>query len=566
MFCTSCAAANPAPARACAACGVALAPSRRQAARGGCRSGPHLATRWVALCLLSLPVAAIGLFGTLSALDRIARSSGTRAVVSTALADGDYAAALMAYEHSTDSGSELAAAALQRELARARTLVIQAPSAGDDPTSIAELSTALRRLPRHTELLALRGDLRDREIVAETAQYRASLAAGNWVAAEGALASLVALKPGEKGLASALATLRAEHSPLVLAHDRGLWLVPPTGGVGELLFSDVPVTRPVWSPDRSRIAFVSADPYDGRAAASLYSIAADGSDPRLLARSIHPNAVPSWSPDGRSLAVTSVARWDLRRETGILAVHLVDAETGANRPISIATGRHGTSPVWSPAGDALAFISRPRLSDPGRNPLSGPADVVLWSPVGGTTRNLTGGTVPDAMRVAWQPDGASLLVTTRARGLPGETSSPEATIVAIDPESGSQESVAVGIDASAALWAPAWSPDGQVLAWVDGPRTVVLRDETGARRRIDTARFLSGAITWSPAGDVLLAVAADPDAPSARIDPAATGPPVDVDIVYDGQWPTGIPQWSPVIGRLAGVEPAAAGVGLDRER
>lgn len=559
MFCTVCATDNPPLVHRCGACGITLPSAASPPA--AVRSSRLRRATGVALAML--PVAAALMVFLAVRQDRIEAggTAGTALVVSLLAGDDrgaaraaariDPAAGSLARQHLAETRAR--AAGLASEAGR-RALVGNLDGAAD------LLGTAVRLLPGDAELLAQRNDLHARQRAAASRAYLEALSDGDWLTAERQLAALIALEPGNPARERALAALRADHSPLAVARARALWLVGPDGGDGTLLTAEVPVSRPVWSPDRSRLAFVSSDPYDGRAPGTLYVIDADGGNLRPLHRSAHANAVPTWSPDGEAIALTSVEGWDLRREAGRLAVHVVDVATGVDRDISRATRRHATSPVWSPTGEAVAFISRPILDDPLQNPLSGPAAVVLWSVADGTTRNLTGGALPHTMRTLWSPDGTSLLVATRLPGLRGETSSPDAALVLIDAATGTQATLEEEIEAATAGWAPAWSPDGTTLAWVDGPRTVVLRDSAGGTRRIDTRRFLSGALTWSPAGDALLAVAADPADPSARIEPAAAEPVQDVPLAYDTEWPTGTPQWA----ASAKAPPAAvAGVGLD---
>jgi Tol biopolymer transport system component len=69
-----------------------------------------------------------------------------------------------------------------------------------------------------------------------------------------------------------------------------------TGSLRALSDLDVPTWEPVWSPDGSRLVFIS-----GIQNRSIYTIAADGSDQQYLAN----GDFASWSPDGRLILFSS---------------------------------------------------------------------------------------------------------------------------------------------------------------------------------------------------------------------------------------------------------------------
>ena len=98
-----------------------------------------------------------------------------------------------------------------------------------------------------------------------------------------------------------------------------IWVVSSDGRRAHRLTNDVPLdryahfsnTRPVWSPDGRRVAFLSDR--DGRRRVSLFVIGADGRDERRLTRP-EPNVAspPRWSRDGSRLAVVVFGRRGLR--------------------------------------------------------------------------------------------------------------------------------------------------------------------------------------------------------------------------------------------------------------
>ena len=122
---------------------------------------------------------------------------------------------------------------------------------------------------------------------------------------------------------------------------------------------------PVWSPDGTRIAFISdrnVRVFDRHPSEHLYTMAADGSDVMLVAlgtgeqtSTVGPHP-PKWSPDGERLAfvVYEERVWNERRETrvGGSAVYTVGADgTGLIRIADTLS-----EPAWSPDGRWLAVV------------------------------------------------------------------------------------------------------------------------------------------------------------------------------------------------------------------
>ncbi|MER3487631.1 MAG: S9 family peptidase, partial [Chloroflexota bacterium] len=82
-----------------------------------------------------------------------------------------------------------------------------------------------------------------------------------------------------------------------------IWLVPLDGAPARQLTAGLAEdSDPRWSPDGSRVAFVS-----DRAgkAKQLYVMPVDGGEPRCLAHLPEDVETPAWSPDGRLLCFAS---------------------------------------------------------------------------------------------------------------------------------------------------------------------------------------------------------------------------------------------------------------------
>lgn len=101
--------------------------------------------------------------------------------------------------------------------------------------------------------------------------------------------------------------------------------------------------RPAWSPDGSHIAFQTSEDN----VYHVYTMAADGSDRRLISQGATDDRHPTWSPDSKMLAVDTGT--ELKRE-----IALVDLASG-NRSVITSIGGFASFPTWSPDSGRLAF-------------------------------------------------------------------------------------------------------------------------------------------------------------------------------------------------------------------
>ncbi|HET9294971.1 MAG TPA: Ig-like domain-containing protein [Gemmatimonadales bacterium] len=103
--------------------------------------------------------------------------------------------------------------------------------------------------------------------------------------------------------------------------------------------------HPVWSPDRTRVAFSSRRNGD----IDIYTMDADGANIRQLTKEPGADLAPTWSPDGGTIAFSSV-------RGGTTQIYAMNADgTGLRQLTSDSTVNQ--SPVYSPDGHFIAFVS-----------------------------------------------------------------------------------------------------------------------------------------------------------------------------------------------------------------
>lgn len=117
-------------------------------------------------------------------------------------------------------------------------------------------------------------------------------------------------------------------------------------GPQTILASNEPIISPKWSPDGSRLAYVSFE--QKKPVVYVQSIATGART--AVANFFGSNSAPAWSPDGRRLAVV------LSRDGGS-QMNLINAD-GSGQPVRLAASASiDTEPNFSPDGSTIMFTS-----------------------------------------------------------------------------------------------------------------------------------------------------------------------------------------------------------------
>lgn len=422
----------------------------------------------------------------------------------------------------------------QQLLAPYQAALLDAQSAldrGDNQRAVALLRSVVGAMPENDRAAILLATAEQRFRADLSRDITIATANRNWLDVERATLQLAFWDDAPPD-AEQLTALRLEHAPLLFTRNGALFQIGPDLAGEQLLFDQVPVSLPLWSPDRSQIAFFSAIPGAERFA-SLFVIDADGQNLQLIDATALAS-LPAWSPDGRQLVYVAPATGDPSDSSSVLRFHSFGG--GTARVLSPPAGFEQVfSPSWSGDGKQLAAIGA------GANGIS---DVLIVDADSLEARSLVDTTPANVRSVSWSP-GADVLLLWTSTGDSDWYALRGSAIYQIGIEDGIVNPVT---SATQAPSRPVWSPDGVHFAYLDRGETLHIRVRTGiGERTMELPNKGNGAISWGPGGVGIMIPALDLADPSMLVPVGERiGPAEPISLSFEDGFPATDFQWGPI--------------------
>jgi Tol biopolymer transport system component len=318
----------------------------------------------------------------------------------------------------------------------------------------------------------------------------------------------VAIKPATQRVRAANAshadvTVQATATPvrgryngkIVFVSDRhnvalSVWSMNPDGSSPTRLTDDTSRTErlpsfthvydsgPAWSPDGTKIAFIS----NRNRYFALYTMNADGSNVQLVTDKVLEPGGPAWSPDGGGIAFSAGIGITIEPNKPFGDIYLINVDGSGLTKLTRDSGVNG-SPTWSPDGKEIAFASN-------RDP-DGRSRIWVMNADGSNQRRL--GDIQNTSnpnfyggQPSWSPDGTKILFNGYRELFVMNADGSNARPLTNDP------------NRRGMYFSPRWSPDGTKIVTTFYPET--RKGIPGPASIISIAVSLHSSM-WKPTGN-----------------------------------------------------------------
>jgi TolB protein len=195
-----------------------------------------------------------------------------------------------------------------------------------------------------------------------------------------------------------------------------------------------------WSPDGSRIAFVS-----GR---QIYAVNTDGSGLTRLTSDAGQDQWPSWSPDGSTIAYSNSGRTPLDDSCCSPTQEIYTIPAAGGTPTRLTHDRQSDdAPAYSPDGSRIAFLTQ--------------GGIWVMDANGQNAHPLRGQPKGANFDPRWSPDGSRLLLMTYYPQRRARDGGPLLTIHVVNVSTGTSARLPGLVESSKR--ALSWLPSGDAV-------------------------------------------------------------------------------------------------------